>query len=110
MPTPTGIMRVAYSADVVQSTDHGATFTIVKDGNLAGIEPALAQRVSSWAPTIVRDRRGARGHERAGSLGIVHGCVGAERVDADPDPVPPADCQGGPLSAPAHRSRARACT
>jgi photosystem II stability/assembly factor-like uncharacterized protein len=106
-PTPTGIIAFAYSADVVQSTDHGATFTIVKDGNLAGIEPALAQRVSSSGTTIVRE------------TGVVSTATSAPGPSASftdiwapnasptiPEPVPPAECQGGPLGtgAPVTRS------
>ena len=106
-PTPSGIVAFAYSADVVASADHGATFAIQKDGNLAGIEPALALRVSSSGSTIVRDTGVVSTSTSAPGPSASFTDVWAPNATPTiPEPVPPADCQGGPLGtgAPVTRS------
>jgi hypothetical protein len=106
-PTPGGIVAFAYSADVVASTDHGATFTIVKDGNLAGIEPVLALRQSASGTTIVRDTGVVSTAPSAPGPSAVFTDVWAPNGDPPtPNPVPADMCQGGPLGtgAPVTRS------
>jgi hypothetical protein len=106
-PTPSGIVAFAYSADIIESTDHGATFTIAKDGNLAGIEPALALRESASGTTIVRDTGVVSTAPTAPGPSATFTDVWAPNGDPPtPNPVPSDMCQGGPLGtgAPVTRS------
>jgi photosystem II stability/assembly factor-like uncharacterized protein len=106
-PTPSGVVAFAYSADVVASTDHGATFSIVKDGNLAGIEPALALRQSANGTTIVRDTGVVSTTSSAPGPSASFTDVWAPNGDPPtPNPVPDNMCQGGPRGTGAPVTRA----
>jgi hypothetical protein len=106
-PTPNGIVAFAYSADVVASTDHGATFTIVKDGNLAGIEPVLALRESNSGTTIVRETGVVSTSPSAPGPSASFTDVWAPNGDPPtPNPVPADMCQGGPRGTGAPVTRA----
>jgi hypothetical protein len=106
-PTPNGIVAFAYSADTIESTDHGATFTIEKDGNLAGIEPLLAFRETGNGTTIVRETGVVSTTSSAPGPSASFTDVWAPNGDPPtPNPVPSDMCQGGPrgTGAPVTRS------
>ena len=106
-PTPNGLIAFAYSADVIESTDHGATFTIQKDGNLAGIEPLLAARVTASGTTLVRETGVVSTSPSAPGPSASFTDVWAPNgAPPTPNPVPANMCQGGPLGtgAPVTRS------
>jgi hypothetical protein len=92
-----GIAAFAYSADLVQSTDHGATFAIAKNGDLAGIEPLLGFQQSASGTTVVRDTGVVSVATSAPTPTATYTDVWAPNGDPPtPDPVPPDECQGGP--------------
>jgi len=106
-PSPNGLITFAYSADVIASTDHGATFSIVKNGNLAGIEPVLAQRQTASGTTIVRETGVVSTTTAAPGPSASFTDLWAPNGDPPtPNPVPDAMCQGGPrgTGAPVTRS------
>jgi hypothetical protein len=106
-PTPSGIAAFAYSADLVASTDHGATFAIAKNGNLAGIEPLLGFMQSASGTTVVRDTGVVSVSTSAPTPTASYTDVWAPNgTPPTPDPVPANECQGGPLGtgAPVTRS------
>lgn len=108
-PSPSGVIAFAYSADIVESTDHGATFTDQKDGNLAGIEPVLALRQSSSGTTIVRETGVVSTSTSAPGPNASFTDVWApEGVPPTPDPVPADQCQEGPRSAGVPTTRSSA--
>jgi len=106
-PTPSGIAAFAYSADLVASTDHGATFAIAKNGDLAGIEPLLGFQQSASGTTVVRDTGVVSVSSSAPTASATYTDVWAPNGDPPtPNPVPANECQGGPLGtgAPVTRS------
>lgn len=107
-PTPSGYVAMAYSADVVLGDPSGA-FGIVKDGDLAGIEPVLAFRDTAAGTTIIRDTGVVSTTTDAPGPSATFTDVWAPNAtDPIPNPVPADVCQDGPLGtgAPVTRSSA----
>ncbi len=98
-PTPTGVVAMAYSADIVRG-DASGHFAIAKDGNLAGIEPLLAYRETSAGVTLIRDTGVVSVSTQAGGPNASFTDVWApDATEQIPASLPANECQGGPLGA-----------
>ncbi len=95
--TPSGYVAMAYSADVVLGTPAGA-FSIVKDGDLDGIEPLLAFHETAAGSTIVRETGVVSTTTDAPGPNATFTDVWAPNAtEPIPNPVPAEMCQGGPM-------------
>jgi hypothetical protein len=96
--TPTGYLALAYANDVITSRDGGATFTIEKNGNLAGIEPVIGYKVSASGTTLVRKTGVVTTSTSAPGTSASYTDVWAPNaVPSIPAQVPATMCKGGPL-------------
>lgn len=106
-PTPSGYIAMAHATEVIASKDGGATFTAEKNGNLIGIEPVLAFKVTSSGTTIVRHTGVVSTSASAPGASMTYTDVWAPTgVPPTPDPVPDTMCQGGPRATTVPATRA----
>ncbi len=97
--TPTGVVAMAYSADVVRadSADH---FVVEKNGNLGGIEPVIGYRETASGVTLVRETGVVSTSPQASGPGASFTDVWAPDASQPiPAALPANECQGGPLGA-----------
>ncbi|MEO8548538.1 MAG: hypothetical protein ABI678_01125 [Kofleriaceae bacterium] len=95
--TPSGFVAMAYAADVVRG-DTSGHFSIMKNGNLGGIEPAIGYRETAAGTTIIRKTGVVSLASTASGPGASFTDVWApnatQRIPAN---LPAEMCQGGPL-------------
>lgn len=97
--TPTGVVAMAYAADVVRA-DSAGHFAVEKNGNLGGIEPVIGYRETSAGVTLVRDTGVVSTSAQASGPNATFTDVWApDATQPIPSPLPANECQGGPLGA-----------
>ncbi|MEO6774515.1 MAG: hypothetical protein ABI467_16100 [Kofleriaceae bacterium] len=106
--TPTGVVAMAYSADVVRA-DSAGHFAVEKNGNLAGIEPVIGYRETAAGVTLVRDTGVVSTSTQASGPTATFTDVWApDAAQPIPAELPANECQGGPLGAGAPVMRSSA--